>query len=128
MFKASANIRPSRFVAISGNYTVAEAGAGVFCYGISQEFGESAPIPSVTSELAATSGNPVAIYDGTEPATVKPLLVIGAGGCTAGAFLKSSATGEGIATAVANDLYGAVALEPGAAGEGIRVHLIRGKV
>lgn len=129
MYKASANIRPSRFVKISGNYTVAEAGAGEYPIGISQEFAPYAPIPSVSTEYAANSGDPVSIYDGTEPASIKqPLLVIGSGGCTAGAYLKSGSNGEGIATSTGGDIYGAIALEAGASGEAIRVHIVRGKV
>ena len=128
MFKSSADIRVSRFVKISGNYTVAECDAGEFCFGISAEHSESAPLPNV-SELASTSGNPVSIYDGTEPANTRQvLLMAGSGGWTAGAFLKSDADGAGVATTTSEDLYGAVAMEAASAGETGRVFILRGSI
>lgn len=121
-FKASANIRPSRFVKFSGTNTVAECDAGEQMIGISGEAADTAPLPS-NSEYAATSGQPCTIYfcgDGLQED--RPvLLVLGSGGATQGALLKSDNDGQGVAVASNNDKYGALALEAGSAGEAIRV-------
>lgn len=121
-FKASANIRPSRFVKFSGTNTVAECDAGEQMIGISGEAADTAPLPSNT-EYAATSGQPCTIYfcgDGLQED--RPvLLVLGSGGASQGTLLKADADGAGIAVASNNDKYGALALEAGSSGEAIRV-------
>jgi len=126
-FKASANIRPSRFVKFSGTNTVAECDAGEQMIGISAESADTAPLPG-NSEFAATSGQPCSIYfigDGQQED--RPvLLVLGSGGATQGTLLKADADGAGIAVASNNDKYGALALEAGSAGEAIRVRVVFG--
>lgn len=121
-FKASANIRPSRFVKFSGTNTVAECDAGESMIGISAEWSDTAPLPSNT-EYAATSGQPCTIYmigDGQQED--RPiLLVLGSGGATQGALLKADTDGAGVAVSANNDIYGARALEAGSSGEAIRV-------
>lgn len=127
MFKASANIRPSRFVKRSGANTVSECGAGQQMIGISGEASGYAPLPSQT-EYAAASGDPVTIYlvgDGLQED--RPvLLVLGSGGATQGALLKSDSAGAGVAVASDKDCYGALALESGSEGEAIRVRVLFG--
>ena len=127
MFKASANIRPSRFVKFSGTNTVAECDAGEQMIGISGEASGYAPLPSQT-EYAAASGDPCTIYmvgDGLQED--RPvLLVLGSGGATQGALLKSDNDGAGVAVASNNDKYGALALEAGSEGEAIRVPVVFG--
>ena len=127
MFKASANIRPSRFVKFSGTNTVAECDAGEQMIGISGEASGYAPLPSQT-EYAAASGDPCTIYmvgDGLQED--RPvLLVLGSGGATQGALLKSDNEGAGVAVASNNDKYGALALEDGSEGEAIRVRVVFG--
>ena len=108
MFKASANIGPSRFVKRSGANTVATCGAGEKMLGISGEASGYAPLPSQT-EYAAASGDPVTIYmvgDGLQED--RPiLLILGSGGATQGDLLKSDASGGGVAVASNNEYYGA---------------------
>jgi hypothetical protein len=127
MFKASANIGPSRFVKRSGTNTVATCGAGERMIGISGEASGYAPLPSQT-EYAAASGDPVTIYmvgDGQQED--RPiLLIIGSGGCTQGDLLKSDASGGGVTASTDKDCYGALALESGSAGEAVRVRLLFG--
>ena len=127
MYKASANIRPSRFVKISGTNTVAECGAGEKMIGISLEYSNYAPLPSQTEYLAA-SGDPVAmavVGDGQQQDRLL-LLILGTGGCTHGALLKSDSAGAGVVASTDKDCYGAVALGAGAAGEAVPVRLLFG--
>jgi hypothetical protein len=127
MFRASANIRPSRFVKRSGANTVAECGAGERMIGISLEFGDTGHLPGQTEYLAA-SGTPASfafVGDGLQED--RPLLlVLGSGGATQGNLLKSDSAGAGVVASTDKDCYGALALESGSAGEAIRVRLLFG--
>jgi len=127
MYKASADIRVSRFVKASGTNTVAECDAGERPIGISAEYSEAAPLPGYT-ELSATSGNPASLYlagDGQQED--RPiLLILGSGGATFGALLKADTDGAGVAVASDKDCYGAFALAAGSAGETIPVRLMVG--
>jgi len=127
MFKASANISPSRFVKRSGTNTVATCGAGEKMIGIGFEFSNYAPLPSQTEYLAA-SGDPVSfamVGDGQQED--RPLLlVLGTGGCTQGDLLKSDASGGGVVANTDKDCYGALALASGSAGEAIPVRILFG--
>lgn len=126
-FKASGNIRPSRFVKRSGANTVAEASTGEKMLGISAEFSGYAPLPSQT-EYAAATGDVCSMYwvgDGLQED--RPiLLVLGVGGATQGDLLKSDSAGAGVAVASDKDCYGAIALETGIAGDAIKVRLLFG--
>jgi sulfur carrier protein ThiS len=126
MFTASADIRPSRFVKISGNYTVAECDANEWPIGISAEYGENAPIPSQSTEYVADSGHSCPVYTESTPIDQPVLLILGSGGATAGVLLKSDTNGAGVAVASNNDIYGAQAMEAGSSGEAIRVRIVRG--
>lgn len=107
---ASGDINPSRFVAKSGAFLVAQAGAGVIALGISHEGSKAVPLPGASS-LAAQAGDPIAVYGDTESC----LLEAGAA-FAAGAFLKPDAQGRGI-TAATGERFSAVAEQAaGAAG------------
>lgn len=126
MFKASANIRPSRFVVRSGANTVAECGTNGKVLGISAEYSNYAPLPSQTEYLAA-SGDPVSMYvigDGLQED--RPILLVAGDTVTQGDLLKSDSQGRGVAVASNNDIYGAVALESGVVGESIKVRILFG--
>jgi len=56
------------------------------------------------------------------------LLSIGSGGCSAGDFLKSGASGEGIATTTDRDIYSAVALSDASSGDQALVRVASGTV
>lgn len=114
---ASGNIRPARFVKVSGNFTVAEAGAGEEIVAISQVGTNTAAIPGVTSQYAAESGQSLQLH-GTGAVC---LLVLG-GTVTAGDLLKADANGAGV-TASSGDKCGAIALQGGASGEQILVQV-----
>lgn len=116
---ASGNIYPSRFVKISGSRTAALAGAGDACSGISQVGTNKAPIPGVTSQYAAESGETLQIHG----LGAFCLLELGTGGATYGNLLKSDANGKGVA-ASSGDECGAKAMESGSAGEIILVQVI----
>jgi uncharacterized protein YaiE (UPF0345 family) len=120
-FVASGNINPSRFVVLSGQSTVAQAGANAVAIGVSQEGSYTAPVDDAPS-LAAIAGLPLKVYGDTETCLVE------AGAAFAvNAELKPDAQGRAIA-AVATDKYSAVALEPAAAA-GVKVRcLIRTSV
>lgn len=126
---ANGTILVSRFVKIDttrNNAVLACALAGV-AYGIAQEGGRVAPIPSVTTSPveAAQAGENVKVYvEGDEC-----LLAIGSGGVTAGGYIRSDANGAGIALAgTGQESYGAVALESAASGELCRVRVTIGKI
>jgi len=129
MYKASADIRVSRFVKASGTNTVAEAGVGERPIGVSAEYSESAPLPGYT-ELSATSGNPASLYlagDGQQED--RPvLLILGTGGATFGALLKADSAGAGVVASTDKDCYGAYALATGSAGETIPVRIMVGYI
>jgi hypothetical protein len=127
MYKASADIRVSRFVKASGTNTVAECDAGERPIGISSEYSEAAPLPGY-AELSATSGNPASfIMVGDGQQEDRPvLLILGSGGATFGALLKSDADGAGVVASADKDCYGALALAAGSAGEAIPVRIMVG--
>ena len=131
--RANGTINVSRFVKIdtTDNNSVLECGANEKAFGIAQAGGREAPIPSVTADPveAANDGDNVQVHTlGAEC-----LLVIGAGGCTAGDYLKSDASGGGVAIASTQGLLenvGAIALETASAAELalVQVHIFTNTV
>ncbi len=124
-FIAGGDIRPSRFVkqSTSADHTVLEADANEAIIGIASEAGREPPLPSVSTILAASSGDNVLVY--TEGDTC--LLELG-GTVAAGDNLKSDADGKGVAIATTGTTaqeIGAKALTSGASGEFIRVQVFR---
>ena len=62
-FKASGNISPSRFVTLSGENTVAQAGDNADIIGVAQEGSNKAPLQDFVSTVyAAETGQPIAVY------------------------------------------------------------------
>lgn len=127
-FTAEGDIRPSRFVKIgAADFACLEADANNETLGIAHEGTEEAPIPSVSTNLAASSGGQLRVYGEGEEC----LLELGSGGATLGGKLKSDADGKGVdiaTTGTTIQYYGAVALEAGSAGDLIRVIVQRGSV
>jgi hypothetical protein len=107
-YTASGNIEPSRFVRISGAYTVAQCVANEQAIGISHEGSNSAPVAGAPTRAAA-AGDPIRVYGDTETC-----LIEAGAAFAAGANLKPDAQGRAIA-AVANDRYSAVAQRAAAA-------------
>jgi hypothetical protein len=120
-FTSSGNINPSRFVVISGDNTVAQAGAGARTIGICQEGQKKPPLPGETNVYAAEQYDPIEVFGiGQEV-----LLELG-GTVTANDPIKPDANGKGV-QASGTDLYGAVAKTGGASGEKIMVIVERGR-
>lgn len=126
-YVAGGDIAPSRFVkAGSTDFEVLQATANAQILGIAQEGTREAPIPSVSTNLAASDTETLSVYGLTEEC----LLELG-GTVTVGARLKSDANGKGVAAATTGTTaqeYGAIALEGGASGELIRVQVITGNI
>lgn len=120
-FTSSGNINPSRFVAISGDNTVAQAGAGVRTIGICQEGQKKPPLPGETNTYAAEAGDPIEVFGPGQ----EVLIELG-GTVSANDPLKPDADGKGVA-ASGTDLYGAVAKHGGASGEKILCIVERGR-
>lgn len=128
---ANGTILVSRFVKIdtTRNNAVLACGSAGVVFGVAQEGGRVAPIPSVTSDpvQAAIAGENVGVYvDGDEC-----LLAIGSGGITAGAYIRSDTNGAGVAlagTAATVESYGAIALETASSGELCKVQVKIGKI
>lgn len=121
---ANGDIRPARFVEIqnaSGIAKAIEANANERVIGISHDGTNTAPIPGVTSDKAAESGQGLQLHVEGEEC----LLELG-GTVTAGAFVKSDGDGKGVialTTGTVLQEIGAVARDNGASGEKIRVKI-----
>ncbi len=117
---AGGDIYPCRFVkADTNDYTFLQATANDPIIGISQSGTNKAPIPDVTSDKAAVSGESLRLH--TPPETC--LLELG-GTVAAGERLKADADGKGVSIATSGTTpqrYGAVAREGGASGNKIHV-------
>lgn len=111
-FVATGNINPARFVKMSGDFSVAQAGASDSPVGVSFDIARNA-----TATLAAVSGEGIGVY--TEGAECW----LQAGDTvTAGQLLIPDASGQGVPVSGYVSL-GAIALEGGASGELIRVQV-----
>lgn len=113
-FIAGGDINPARFVSLAttANQTVNESNGGdTTVIGISTEAAKAAP-QTGASTLAAESGDQVRVHMMGENC----LLVIGAGGCTAGDLLVPDADGKGV-TATTGQYAFARALETASAAE-----------
>jgi hypothetical protein len=117
---ASGDINPSRFVSKSGAFTVAQCGAGAVAVGISQEGSKAVPLPGASS-LAASSGDPLAVYADNESC----LLEAGAA-YSAGAYLKSDSTGRGVTASTGDAYYARAEQAAGAAGVKAVVYFTKG--
>lgn len=121
-YTASGNILPSRFVAQSGNFTVAQAVAASECVGISQRGVREAPIPG-GSAFAAISGDTLQVYqDGEE------CLVSSGAALPAGALVRSDINGQAVVALTATNYFAQVLRATSAAGELAQVRIVRGRV
>lgn len=120
---ATGDIRPSRFVKMSGENQGAEGSANAVLIGIAMESSNYPPLTDlVTTAIAAASGEYFKLYgDGDE------CLVEAGAAVTAGLRLKSDSVGRAVVIATsggATQQVGAVALESAAAvGDLIRVQV-----
>jgi hypothetical protein len=91
---AGGNIGIARFVkqSTAAPFRVLQAGANERVTGISQLGQKYAPIPSNTNYYAAEAADNLAVYGEDEEC----LLLIGSGGVTQGALIKSDADGKGV--------------------------------
>jgi len=122
--RASGDIRPSRFVRVSGPGQVAEAGDNNEIIGVAHEGTQVAPLADlVSTAYAARTGQQVLIYS-----TGETCLVEAGGTISAGNLLKSDSQGRAVPIATSGTTiqnYGAVALDSAtAAGQKIRVFVI----
>lgn len=118
---AGGTIYPSRFVMgdVNNAFTGLQATAGAGILGISHESTRNAPIPELTdSQPHVISGEAIGLYEPNEIC----LLELG-GSVDPFAFVKADSNGKGVA-ATGNDVnVGGVALQGGASGQLIQVHL-----
>jgi len=124
--KAGGTISPSVFVKLSTttDSTVVQCVGADAPFGISQEGVDQPPGLAGSDGMAGHAGEDMKVYG---PGSTC-MLVVGAGGINPGDKLKPDASGNGITTVTANDLYGAIALEAGAAGTKAKVYVWQGKV
>lgn len=119
---AGGNIAPSRFVMNikTEDFTCVQATANLKVVGISMEGTREAPIPSVSTSLAAEDGENLQVYGNTEIC----LLELG-GTVVSGDDLKSDADGKGVVSAQGStsQQIGAVALQAGVSGNLILVQV-----
>lgn len=114
---AGGDINTSRFVKIStaADNTVLEADANEQICGVSSEAAQDAPIPGA-SALAAVSGDSVSVH----PIGSIACVLVGSGGVTRGANVKSDADGKAVLAATTGTTVqwiAGTALETAAAGE-----------
>jgi len=109
-FRATGNISPSRFVTLSGENTVAQAGDNSDIIGVAQEGSNKAPLQDYVSTLyAAVAGESLEVYSSGELCLVEAGAAI-----TAGNLLKSDSQGRAVPIATTGTViqnYGAVALQ-----------------
>lgn len=119
--KAGGNINPARFVKLSttADNVALIAGAGEVIFGVSQPSTRRTPYSSLDDGYAAIDGEDLDVYGVGE----RPMLELGAT-VTAGARLKSDASGKGTPVTSNNDEYGAVAQVAGVSGELIEVLVV----
>jgi hypothetical protein len=97
---ASGDINRCRFVKVSGDFQLAQAGAGELVFGVAQEGTKEAPIPGASS-LHAVAGDVVRYYADGDVCEIE----VGAA-VAAGALVKADANGRAI-TCTAADKYAA---------------------
>ena len=123
---AQGDVRPSRFVKIDpdNDRGALESDANERVIGISMEGSREAPIPSVTTALAAQDGEQMHFYGQGEIC----LLELG-GTVSSNDRLKSDADGKGVVIATTGTTiqhFGAVALRDGVSGDKIEVQVLIG--
>jgi hypothetical protein len=124
--RANGTIGPFRFVKVdtTADNMVLQAGAGDAPLGVTQQGMRRAPgIAGSDVTQAALQGEPVAVFG---LGTVCQVL-LGTGGCTSGALLKSDTNGAGVA-ATTGDECGARSLQTGTAGQLVLVQVLSRKM
>jgi len=122
-YVAGGNISPRRFVTlqVDADLTVEQSTAGQVAVGVSGIGVKYAPIPEVSTNYHAESGDQPVVHGPGEEAYLTSGEAV-----AAGAYLKPDANGKGVA-ATAADQYSALALtHTDAADEDIRVLVQRG--
>jgi len=109
-FRAGGNIAPSRFVSLSGENIVVQAGDNAEVIGAAQEGSNKAPLRDYVSTLyAAETGQSLEVYSSGELCLVEAGAAIAAGN-----LLKSDSQGRAVPVATSGTTiqnYGAVALQ-----------------
>lgn len=118
------NIGVARFVkqSTAAPYRVLQAGANEAVEGVSQLGQKYPPIPSNTNYYAAEAADNVMVYGEDEEC----LLLIGSGGVTKGALVKSDADGKGVLAATSGTTaqeIGAIAMQDASENEYARVRV-----
>ncbi len=126
-YVAGGDINPFRFVKVTDEFTVSQAGANDRVVGVAQEGTHLPPGVRGSDGLAASAGESVTVHGPGET----PLIEVGAP-VNAGDILKSDANGRAIPVTFAENAvtyYGARALENGAAlGVRIRCQVMLGSI
>jgi hypothetical protein len=117
---AGGNVEPMHFVTIGTDGRVTQAGAGVQIFGVSGQGTRFPPYGSLDDGYAAIAGESVLVHGPPE----KDVSLVLGGTVTIGAFIKSDANGEGVASSADQEDVGAIALQAGVSGEIIKVQLI----
>ncbi|VTS00597.1 hypothetical protein [Tuwongella immobilis] len=119
---AGGDIYPARFVRLdpSADGKVLAAGAGGLVWGISQPGTRMPPFDGLDDGKAAIAGENVRVFGPGEDQ--RCMLEIGAD-VTRGQLLKSDTNSKGVPVSANNDVYGAVALASGKAGDLIEVEI-----
>lgn len=118
---AGGTIYPSRFVSISAANTVIQGTASLKQLAGVSQMGTKTPPGTDSNTYAATTNDPVHVYGHDENA----VLELG-GTVTAGQFIKPDANGCGVQvdlTATGLQIIGAMAYEPGASGDFVKVRV-----
>jgi hypothetical protein len=122
-FVASADINPSRFVKISGEFSVAQCSASTdSIIGISQEGSYAPPggaeiYGATPTYVAAPSGKTLKVFGPGDVTVVESSAAI-----TAGAKLTAASDGRAV-TAATGDSFGAIALES-CTGAGFKIRVL----
>lgn len=120
---ASGNIKPGRFVKISGDNTVSQCSTGERIYGISKMGTRNLALSGFDDGFVAIAGEAVHIYGPGDPGCE---LVLG-GTVAAGDYLKSDSDGCGVVADTNLDDYGARTAVAGVATEQIPVEVLIGE-
>jgi hypothetical protein len=121
---ANGTIDPSVFVKYDSSAKAGfflQAGAGDVPYGISQQATRRVPALGLDDGHAALITESLRVYEDDDECYLQI-----AGTVTLGQYLKPTTGGKGIAVTTNNDVYGAIALQPGTSGKVIKVKVQKG--
>lgn len=123
-FVASANVRTSRFVRLSGENKMAEAPEDSVAYGVSHEGTVDPPIPGMTDRFAARTGMEMLVYGPSDTCEIEcgaPIDV-----SSGPVYLKPDNQGRAV-PAEEGDSYSAEAVtSTTAAGQKVKATIVRG--